>query len=577
MQGSVMWQRWLLALVLLSCGCRVVSGKQEVGERSRAAPGVLAPQDPWIAGKLPLEGSSLVPVAGGSVTLQVASDPPSLNTIVDSDWTATRITEHRVYQSLVANDPHDHPRYRVVPELAERWEVSADSRTYRFFLRRGVSWHDGRPFTSKDVLATFDKVQDPKTKAVHIRSYTKELLSYRALDDYTLEFTFSRPYFLALDGVFASVPIQPAHVLGGLTALQYNEASSNPLNRQPIGTGPYRFVLWEAGQRIVLERNHAYQGRAPWLERLVFRIVKDPAVALQLAERLELDGLSVTAEQWRKMDSPQLRSDFNRQLEYGNNYSWIGWNSARPFFASAEVRTALTLLVDRPGIIDGLLYGLARPTTCHFYWASDSCDPKLQPLPYDPAQAARLLEQAGWRDHDGDGVLDRDGVAFRFGLMIPASSPEAARMATKLKEDFGRAGVELRLQRVEWSIFTKRLRAREFDACTLAWADSGPRGDPTQIWHSSSSTGGSNYIGFANAQADELIDRARSTLQEAPRDDLYRQLGVLLHREQPYTWLYVRPRLSLINRRIHGVVESLAGWQYEDWWLSPSTNKGQQP
>jgi len=184
-----------------------------------------------------------------------------------------------------------------------------------------------------------------------------------------------------------------------------------------------------------------------------------------------------------------------------------------------------------------------------------------------------LLSEAGWRDHDGDGILDKGSVPFRFGLMIPASSPEAAKMATKLKEDFGRAGIDLRLQRVEWSIFVRRLRTHDFDACTLAWADSGPRGDPTQIWHSSSREGGSNYVGFDNREADLLMDEARGTLDDERRDALYRRLGALLHREQPYTWLYVRPRLTLLRRSVHGAYTSLAGWQPEEWWVDDGTQE----
>jgi len=169
-----------------------------------------------------------------------------------------------------------------------------------------------------------------------------------------------------------------------------------------------------------------------------------------------------------------------------------------------------------------------------------------------------LLSEAGWRDHDGDGILDKGSVPFRFGLMIPASSPEAAKMATKLKEDFGRAGIDLRLQRVEWSIFVRRLRTHDFDACTLAWADSGPRGDPTQIWHSSSREGGSNYVGFDNREADLLMDEARGTLDDERRDALYRRLGALLHRTAVHLALRAAAAHAPAPERAWGV--HLARW-----------------
>ncbi len=147
-------------------------------------------------------------------------------------------------------------------------------------------------------------------------------------------------------------------------------------------------------------------------------------------------------------------------------------------------------------------------------------------------------------------------------------------MGTLLKESFSRAGIELYLNRVEWSAFVRRLRDRDFDACTLSWSNSSPRSDPTQIWHSSSIDGGSNYIGFRNSEADRIMDVARGELDDNKRNRLYRQLGQILQDEQPYTWLYTRPRLALIHRRVHGVRPSIAGFIYEDLWLEGERRVG---
>ena len=561
----------LLVVVALwfATGCRCERGGHIDPEEFGRLDGVAASElkDPWKAGRLPKSLAEGKPRDGGQVVVHMSAEPPSLNTIVDSEWWASQITEHRIYQALVSNDPYDHPRYRIVPELAERWKIASDERTYTFHLRHGVRWHDGRPFTARDVIATFDKVQDEQTKAVHIRAYTRELSRYEALDDFTVRFTFKKPYFLALDGIFASVPIQPAHVIASLTPTEYNEAATNPLNRHPIGTGPFRFVEWDANRKIILRRFESYWGGKPHLAELVFRTVKDSTVALQLAERQELDVVAVTAQQWRSMQSPILHRKYYRSKYHDSNYAWIGWNLKRPQFRDAEVRSALTRLVDRPGLIGAMMYGLPKPTTCHFYWAGDACDDKLAPLPYDPLAAVKLLKHAGWVDRDGDGVRERGKLEFRFTLMIPANSESMVHAATKIKEDMRRAGIDMRLQRVEWSAFVRRLRDKDFDACTLAWSNSSPREDPTQIWHSSSIAGGSNFISFSNREADRLMDRARVSLNERRRNKMYRRLGKILYDEQPYTWLWVRPRLTLIHRRLHGVRESLMGWRYEDWWV----------
>jgi peptide/nickel transport system substrate-binding protein len=464
-------------------------------------------------------------------------------------------------------DPYDHPAYRHRPALAERWEIGADQRTYTFTLRRDVLWHDGEPFTARDVMATFQKVRDPTTKAVHVRASTQDIETLDALDDYTVRFRLKQPYFLAMDRLFAGIPIQPAHVLDKLTGSQYNDAATNTLNRHPIGTGPFRFESWVSNQRITLARNDAYWRRTAYLDKVIFRIVKEGTITLELAERQELDIVQrVLAEQWANMDESRFRSKYNRSLFYDPNYWWIGYNQNRSIFQDRRVRRAMTKLVDRPGIISALHHGLARPTTCHFYSESDACDPTLLPMPYDPVTAVKELEAAGYTDSDGDGVRERNGKPLKFALMISASSEDAARMGTLLKESLARAGIEMQLQRVEWSAFVRRLRERDFDACSLIWALS-PRGDPTQIWHSSSINGGSNYVGFNNPLADKIIDEARVTLNDEKRNRLYREFGRILYEEQPYTWLLSRPQLTLLHRRLHGVRNSLLGLQYKDMWV----------
>jgi peptide/nickel transport system substrate-binding protein len=496
------------------------------------------------------------------------TEPPSLNPIVDSDWWGSRIADH-VYEPLVGTDPYDDPDYRFVPKLAERWEISPDRTEYTFHLRHGVKWHDGEPFTARDVIATFDKIQDPKAKTMHLKAYTQELASYRALDDYTVQFKWKNPYFLAMETPLG-VGIQPAHLIQKLGGSDYNQAATNPINRAPVGTGPFRFGEWQSNERIVLVRNDEYWGPKAHLERVIFRIVKDLTVALELAERGELDVVNrILPEKWIRMQQPRLREKFWRSRYFDANYAWIGWNLRRPPFRDARVRRALTLLVDRPGLMSGLWHGLARPATCHFYYKSQDCDQSLDPLPYDPEAATRLLEEAGWHDTNHDGVREKDGLAFRFVFMVPASVEISLRMAAKMKEDFWRAGIDLRVQQVEWSAFTRRLREKNFDACTLNWGG-GPHGDPTQIWATSSIPGGSNYISFSNPRVDQILRDARVLFDDEKRHALYREFGRILAAEQPYTFLWVRPRLALVSRRIHGVRESLAFWQYEDWWVEPT-------
>jgi peptide/nickel transport system substrate-binding protein len=550
-------------------GCRFVRGSDRKDPGDTA--GVVTRRltgDAWLDGKLPASILKGTPVRGGQAIVQIDVDPPNLNINVESEYWGAQVVFEHVSETLVANDRYDDPQFRIVPALAERWEISPDKLSYTFHLRHGVRWHDGHAFSARDVIATFDKIQDPNSKAAAIRAYTQDIDQYRALDDYTVQFRLKKPYFLVMDGVFASVIIQPAHIIERMSGSQYSEAATNPLNRAPIGTGPFRFDYWKSGQAISLVRNEQYWGKPAYLDRVVFRIVPEAPVAIELAQRGELDVVArVRTNQWVKLNHSPLERRFYRSLFYDANYGWIGWNLVRPQFREAQVRKALTMLVDRPGIINALEFGLAMPTTCHFYWGSNACDKTLLPLPYDPVRAVSLLEAAGWADHDGDGTRDRNGVPFRFNFMIPSGSEAAARMATKMKEDFARAGIDLILQRVDWSAFVRRVTTHDFDACTMFWSGNS-RDDPTQIWSSASIDGGSNFVSFSNAVADRIMREARVELDDDRRDALYRQLGRILYDEQPYTWLYVRPQLALISKRLHGVKTSLLGWGFEDWWVT---------
>jgi len=565
------WNRAIIAssiVASLLCGCRFVRGGDNKASHKSTLPREnRLTGDAWLDGQLPPSVLQGQPRTGGEITIQIDTDPPNLNTIIASDYWADQITTKHVSELLVTVDAYDEPRYRYKPTLAQSWEISRDGLSYTFHLRKDVRWHDGSRFSADDVIATFDKIQDTTSKAAALRSNTKEIQRYERLDDYTVHFVLKQPYFFVMDGVFASVPIQPAHVIRKMTGVAYSEAATNPLNRAPVGTGPYRFEKWENGQVISLVRNPDYWGKKPYLDRISFRIVKEESIFLELAERGEIDVLSrVRANQWIKLTKSNLRERFHRLLFYQANYRWIGWNLRRPQFQDARVRQALTMLTDRPGIINSLLHGLAKPTQCHFYWASPACDQTLEPLPYDPVRAVELLEQAGWVDHDGDGIRDYQGRRFSFTFMVPVVSEEAARIGTKMKEDYARAGIELRLQRVEWAAFTRRLTNHDFDACTLIWSGE-PRSEPTQIWSTSSINGGSNFIGFSNIEADKLMHAARSELDDDRRNEQYRKLGAILYQEQPYTWLYVRPQMELISRRLKGVRQTLMGWVLEDWWI----------
>ncbi len=388
------------------------------------------------------------------------------------------------------------------------------------------------------------------------------------VDPHTVELVWHQPYAFVLDAV-AQVPIQPAHVIARLTGRQYDDAATNPLNRHPVGTGPFSFVRWDTAERIVLKRNPGYWGRKAYLDRVIYRILPDNEIAHQLCLRGELDlADAVQPADWAQMTTDRdLARQYHRVLAPETAFVYVGWNTRRPMFSDVRVRRALAMLFPASALIRDIERNLVTPSTCPFYQRGPDCDPALKPLPHDPEAAVRLLAAAGWKDHDGDGILDRDGHPFRFSLLIYPASPVSVKIATLMKDAYGKAGIEVRIQQNEWSSIVTRYQHGEFDATALA-ADPGPRMDPVPQWASSSVEHGSNYFAYRDPESDRIMDQARRTLDPARRHALYRKLTGRIFAAQPVDFLYVQSNPTLVSRRLRGVRPSIFWWQPEDIWIT---------
>ncbi len=511
--------------------------------------GILAP-DEW-AGK---------PVDGGTLTVIVPTEPAHLLYLVESDLTLWRLSVPHVYEPLLVPDPDDVSGTRFLPRLARSWTVSADGLVYTFALQPDARWHDGAPFTADDVVFTFDRVMDPAGRSAHVRSALTELAQWTRVDDHTVRFVFRKPYFLSLESV-GSVPIFPKHLAGSGDLLAQAKL------RHPIGTGPFRFVSWQPGsKRIVYERNDAWWGGRVHLDRLVFRVVEDRTVAAQLMARGEADAyLSYLPEQWLALwDDPSFAANHRPLKLYPGGYHYVGWNEARPFFQDRRVRMALAHLLNRPYVEQQLLKGLYVEHACALYFKGPDCDPSIHPPAYDPAAARTLLDEAGWIDHDGDGLRDKEGVRFRFTYMYPNGSVLAEQVGVVLRDELRRSGIEMDLQVLEWATFISRIHHSEFDATCLGWGG-GPQVDPFSFWHSSEAAG-RNWISFHDTEVDRIIELARAETDDEKRHALFRQFGQVLFDDQPYVWIGTAPTLGALSRRVHGARNTM-DIDYAGWWL----------
>jgi len=265
--------------------------------------------------------SEAQPFDGGWLIYHLSAEPATLNPITATDVYESVINGGNIYETLVKRDD---ATLDIVPLLAESWDISEDKLAYTFYIRKGIKWQDGVPFTSRDVVFSYKMIMDPKVDAPHLRNYYKDIKSVQAMDDHTVKFTYSRPYFLALE-FCGGMPIVPKHIF------ESGDSNTNPAGRDPIGTGPYRFVKWITGREIVLEKNEDYWGEKPYLDRIVYRIINDPTVAFQVLKREELDLSALTPIQWsRQSISDNFERKFYKLSYFTPNYSFIGWNTRRP-------------------------------------------------------------------------------------------------------------------------------------------------------------------------------------------------------------------------------------------------------
>ena len=243
-------------------------------------------------------------------------------------------------------------------------------------------------------------------------------------------------------------------------------------------------------------------------------------------------------------------------------------------FQDRNVREALTRLIDRRSILKNLFYDLGQITTGPFYIFSKAYDKTVQPYEHNEKIAIELLQKAGWSDKNNNGILTKNGVAFRFTFLIPHGSTEAEQIGTIIKENFKKVGIIMDIKQLEWAAFLQQIDDRKFDAVTLGWSLT-VEDDPYQLWHSSQIQKGSNYVGFANKRVDELIEKARMEFNEDKRNEMFKEIHHIIHYEQPYTFLFCTMGLEAIDKRFQNTktYNIFPGMDMTEWWVPLNMQK----
>jgi len=317
-----------------------------------------------------------------------------------------------------------------------------------------------------------------------------------------------------------------------------------------VVSGPYRIVSYRQNEAIVLERNPRFGGEPAGIPRIVFRVIPDAATLLAELEAGGIDVLeNVPAEHVERLGA---RPELVMHTVHDLSYTFICWNLRSPLFEDSRVRRALTLAIDRQAIIDGLLFGRGRTVATpimSLYWAHD---PSVQPLPYSPQRARELLGAAGWRDADGDGVLDKDGRRFEFILESNQGSKQRNDAAVMVQADLEKVGIAAQPRVIEWRRFLQKHEERDFDAFLGKYREA-TKVDLKSLLHSTAVEKGYNYGGYASEAMDRVIDEARVETDTSKAKALWARTQAIFHQEQPLTILFETERVNAVNRRISGV------------------------
>ena len=463
--------------------------------------------------------------------------------------------------------------------LATRVEVTDDSKEFTIYLRKHLRWQapivdvndpkyawlrGDHELTAQDFVFSLDVITNPQVANGGLKSLFTNLESYKALDDGTLLVRWKRSEYLNLETTLSLTPFprflysfaeDGAPLPKASFGLRFNQHWYN--NKGFIGAGPFRMASYEPGNRMVLDRFEGYSGEKPAIKQLVLPIYTDPNQTLLKLKAHEVGVGILTPGQYREEVQPFEHSPnppknspfFDGRLACARvprfGYYYIGWNNDRPLFADKRVRRAMTYALNRAQLIDTVFAGLGRLANGPYQADSPANDPSIVPIPFDLGEAKKLLESAGWRDTDGDGIVDKElrpgdkkRTPFEFTLLLYGSSKEWAALANVYKEDLLKIGVKLDIDAAEWSLMQKRMEEKSFDALTGGWGTSWET-DLFQEWHSSQADvpHGSNHVGFRNKEADAIIEKLKVTFDHEERLRLFHAFHHLVDDEQPYTFV----------------------------------------
>ncbi|WP_119271149.1 peptide ABC transporter substrate-binding protein [Taklimakanibacter deserti] len=509
--------------------------------------------------------------AAGQLVIGVTQEAVNFNPLLYVNTGVETSVEFIVFDALWKFDPSGKLIANLAAEIptAENGGISADGLTWTIKLRPGVKWHDGKPFSSADVIFTLDVIRDPKV-VVRSRNGHEHVESYEAVDDNTVRIKLKdsfAPYVVS----WQKTSIIPKHILSGI------DINTAPFNVQPIGTGPFKFKSRVAGSHIEFEPNPDYHGGAPKLTSLIQKYVPDQQTLYAQFQTGEVDIYELQGippllyAKAKQLPNCKVEPSASPFVEF------IYFNCGKPQFQDKRVRKALYMAIDKKGWIDAVYYGVPIPSLSYLppnHWAYNN---KLVDPGFDPVKAAALLDEAGWKVGD-DGVRAKDGVRLAFTMSTTAGNKAREQAQQLVQQNLKKVNVEMTIKNmpasVVWGDYTVK---SEFDTLMVGWdallypdPDYGDRIISKSIPAKGGS--GSNYVQYENPEIDELCAKGVATVKQEDRKAIYDRIQEILLEDLPFAPIFAYQTIVGVKDRVGGYVLNpytpINTWNPADWTAS---------
>ncbi|MFH1918410.1 MAG: ABC transporter substrate-binding protein [Planctomycetota bacterium] len=457
----------------------------------------------------------------------------------------------------------------AISDTVKSWQTSKDRMYDKVVVRDDLTWSDGKPITAHDVVFSFRVIMSGAVPVPAVRSGTDRIKWIEAYDDHTLVFFHKEA--LATNVWNLNFPVIAKHVyeesINEDPTLQDSEHHVDR-ERNPVVGGPYSIASRTRSKEIVLERREEYYMHGgkqvrdkPPFKEIRFRIIQEPSVALLALTKGDIEEFLLNQEAWQSKTGDDAFYEKNTKA-YATEWTsfHFGWNVKTPFFSDVRVRKAMSYAYDHDELLDKLLYGLCEPSAGTFHpdspWAPENPPP---PYKQDLDRAEALLDEAGWSDHDGDGIRDKRvggrDVKFEFSILT-ANLPIRIAICNLLKENLDQIGVICNVRPMEFTVMQEKTRLHEFQAYHGGWGTGADPDTSENIWGSDQ---GRNFVQYSNPEVDRLFQEGRETFDPEKRAEAYRRIHEILYADQPYTWLYYRPAFYGFNKNLRGYVFSPRG------------------